>query len=75
MATVQNVIFDLGGVLLDWNPGKILERCYADTASRNAVRDALFRHEDWQCGAMRARLGDLAFIYDRSGWMNVQVEV
>jgi phosphoglycolate phosphatase-like HAD superfamily hydrolase len=25
MATVQNVIFDLGGVLLDWNPG-----CLAD---------------------------------------------
>ena len=47
METVRNVIFDLGGVLLDWNPGKILERCYADTASRNAVRDALFRHEDW----------------------------
>lgn len=44
---VQNVIFDLGGVLLDWNPSKILERCYADTASRDAVRNALFRHEDW----------------------------
>ncbi len=44
---VQNVIFDLGGVLLDWNPSKILERCYADTASRDSVRDALFRHEDW----------------------------
>jgi len=27
MATVQNVIFDLGGVLLDWNPSGILERC------------------------------------------------
>ena len=56
MATVQNVIFDLGGVLLDWNPGKILERCYADTASRNAVRDALFRHEDW----LAFNRGDLA---------------
>jgi len=47
MAEVRNVIFDLGGVLLDWNPGGILERCYADTESRNALRDALFRHEDW----------------------------
>ena len=56
MATVQNVIFHLGGVLLDWNPGKILERCYADTASRNAVRDAFFRHEDW----LAFNRGDLA---------------
>jgi putative hydrolase of the HAD superfamily len=47
MAAVRNVIFDLGGVLLDWNPGAILERCYSDVASRDAVRDALFRHEDW----------------------------
>ena len=47
METVRNVIFDLGGVLLDWNPGGILERCYADSASRDVMRDALFRHEDW----------------------------
>jgi putative hydrolase of the HAD superfamily len=48
MAAVRNVIFDLGGVLLDWNPGAILERCYRDVASREAVHDALFRHEDWR---------------------------
>jgi FMN phosphatase YigB (HAD superfamily) len=48
MATVGNVIFDLGGVLLNWNPSAILERCYADTASRSSMRDALFRHEDWR---------------------------
>ena len=43
MGTVQNVIFEPRR----WNPGGILERCYADTLSRDAMRDALFRHEDW----------------------------
>jgi len=47
MAAVRNVIFDLGGVLLDWNPGRILEACYSDTAQQNAMQDALFRHKDW----------------------------
>jgi FMN phosphatase YigB (HAD superfamily) len=47
MAAVRNVIFDLGGVLLDWNPGRILERCYSDRADQDAMRDALFGHADW----------------------------
>ena len=56
MGTVQNVIFDLGGVLLDWNPSGILERCYADTLSQDAMRDAfgvLLRRAQ-QAGAVRA---------------------
>jgi putative hydrolase of the HAD superfamily len=47
MAAVRNVIFDLGGVLLDWNPGRFLEEYYSDTAIRNEMQDALFRHKDW----------------------------
>jgi putative hydrolase of the HAD superfamily len=47
MAAVRNVIFDLGGVLLDWNPGRILERYSSDSAQQNALHDALFRHKDW----------------------------
>jgi putative hydrolase of the HAD superfamily len=48
MGAIRNVIFDLGGVLLEWNPAVILERCYADAASRQAVREGLFRHGDWR---------------------------
>lgn len=47
MKNVRNVVFDLGGVLLEWNPRKILARCHPDTAAREILRDALFRHEDW----------------------------
>jgi HAD superfamily hydrolase (TIGR01509 family) len=44
---VKNVIFDVGGVLLDWNPGRILEGYYADAAERAAMKQAIFLHADW----------------------------
>jgi HAD superfamily hydrolase (TIGR01509 family) len=44
---VNNVIFDVGGVLLDWNPGRILEGYYADPAERGAMQQAIFLHADW----------------------------
>ena len=44
---VRNVIFDVGGVLLDWNPGWILEGYYADPAERAAMQQAIFLHADW----------------------------
>jgi putative hydrolase of the HAD superfamily len=44
---VQNVIFDLGGVVLEWNPDAILENHHADPGTRAAVKAALFQHPDW----------------------------
>ena len=44
---MRNVIFDLGGVVLDWNPDAILEHYYADMDARAAMRTALFQHPDW----------------------------
>jgi putative hydrolase of the HAD superfamily len=44
---VKNVIFDVGGVLLDWDPGRILEGYYADAAERAAMKQAIFLHADW----------------------------
>jgi putative hydrolase of the HAD superfamily len=44
---IRNVIFDLGGVLLEWQPTKILARCYSDLVAQDAMRNALFRHDDW----------------------------
>jgi len=48
MGAVKNAIFDLGGVLLDWNPNRILERFYSDLPSRDALGRALFWHSDWR---------------------------
>jgi putative hydrolase of the HAD superfamily len=44
---VRNVIFDLGGVVLDWNPDLILENFYSDVDTRAAMKAALFQHPDW----------------------------
>jgi putative hydrolase of the HAD superfamily len=44
---VRNIIFDLGGVVLDWNPDAILESYYADPDARAAMKRALFQHPDW----------------------------
>jgi len=44
---VRNIIFDLGGVVLEWNPDRILENYYADDDLRAAMKTALFLHPDW----------------------------
>jgi putative hydrolase of the HAD superfamily len=43
-----SVIFDIGGVVLEWNPSKVLADCYPDPAARATAREALLRHDDWQ---------------------------
>jgi putative hydrolase of the HAD superfamily len=47
-AGVRNVIFDLGGVLLEWNPDKILQRFYSDPPLRSLLKDGLFLHPEWR---------------------------
>jgi putative hydrolase of the HAD superfamily len=44
---LRNVVFDLGGVVLDWSPDAILEQHYTDPDARTAVKTALFQHPDW----------------------------
>ncbi len=44
---MRNIIFDLGGVVLDWNPDLILESFYSDLDARVAMKAALFQHADW----------------------------
>jgi putative hydrolase of the HAD superfamily len=48
MGAVRNVIFDLGGVLLDWNPDKIASRFESEPELRARLKEALFGHADWQ---------------------------
>jgi putative hydrolase of the HAD superfamily len=47
MSAIRNVVFDLGGVLFEWNPDAILARCYDDGARRATVKRAVFEHRDW----------------------------
>lgn len=42
-----SVVFDLGGVLLRWNPGDIVDRLFPDETSRAVVRREIFQHPDW----------------------------
>jgi FMN phosphatase YigB (HAD superfamily) len=42
------VVFDMGGVVLEWNPEKILADFYAEEALRVALRSALFHNADWR---------------------------
>lgn len=44
---MRNIIFDLGGVVLEWNPDTILESYYADTDARAVMKAAVFQHADW----------------------------
>jgi epoxide hydrolase-like predicted phosphatase len=57
---IRNVIFDLGGVVLDWNPDQILTRFQQDPDLRRDLRQALFAHADWQ-------------LFDRGGLTETEV--
>lgn len=43
----HSIIFDLGGVVLRWNPDDILEDFYADEPSRTTAKREVFQHADW----------------------------
>jgi putative hydrolase of the HAD superfamily len=45
---VRNVIFDLGGVVFDWNPDHIVARVQPVPELRAALKAALFGHADWR---------------------------
>jgi FMN phosphatase YigB (HAD superfamily) len=45
---VRNVIFDLGGVVLDWNPDRIVARFQPDAALQAAFKASVFGHADWK---------------------------
>ena len=45
---VRNVIFDLGGVVFDWNPDHIVSRVQPVPELRASLKEALFGHADWR---------------------------
>ena len=44
---LPDVIFDLGGVLLRWDPEAIVAAAIPDPHLRPAIRGAVFEHPDW----------------------------
>lgn len=43
----MNIVFDLGGVVVDWRPQHLLNALYPDPAIREGVRRELLEHPDW----------------------------
>jgi putative hydrolase of the HAD superfamily len=46
-APLRNVVFDFGGVLVNWRPQEIIDTFYAEPHLREALRTHAFQHEDW----------------------------
>jgi putative hydrolase of the HAD superfamily len=42
-----SVIFDLGGVVLRWNPDDIIRNFSSDEALRSVIKREVFKHPDW----------------------------
>ena len=45
---IRNIVFDLGAVLLHWQPEKIVQNYTEDTHLQNQLLTNIFYHEDWQ---------------------------
>ena len=43
----MNIVFDLGGVVFDWQPEAIISHFFDDEGERNLVRKEIFQHRDW----------------------------
>ncbi len=45
--TIRNVIFDVGGVLLQWDPPAFIAKLHPDAATQARIRREIFEHPDW----------------------------
>ena len=43
----MNLVFDLGGVVVRWDPEAIIDSVFKDESTKARVRKALFEHADW----------------------------
>ena len=43
----MNVVFDLGGVVFNWQPQALIDRIIRDSDSRGIVKSRIFEHPDW----------------------------
>ncbi len=43
----MNIVFDLGGVVFNWQPDAIIRRVFQDPETQDLVRAEIFEHADW----------------------------
>lgn len=43
----MNIVFDLGGVVFNWQPDTIISRVFEDSKTQALVRAEIFGHADW----------------------------
>lgn len=43
----MTVVFDLGGVVVTWEPEKLIAAHFPEAPEADLVREGLFRHDDW----------------------------
>jgi len=43
----MNIVFDLGGVVLRWEPGRLLAQFFPDELDREIVMQQIIAHPDW----------------------------
>lgn len=44
---IQQVVFDFGGVLIEWNPETIAKMCTSDIELRHVIKKDILQHSDW----------------------------
>ncbi|MBQ2645073.1 HAD family phosphatase [bacterium] len=44
---IKNIVFDMGNVLLEWNPDKIIKRFVDDESRVQKLKNAIFEQEEW----------------------------
>lgn len=45
---IKNIVFDAGGVIVRWNPYKVLERFVPDRSKWDELFEMVFNSEDWR---------------------------
>ena len=43
----MNIVFDLGGVVFNWQPDVIVASLFEDRSTQDLVREEIFEHSDW----------------------------
>lgn len=43
----MNIVFDLGGVVFNWQPDAIIESIFEDADTQDLIRKEIFGHTDW----------------------------
>ncbi|RLD06304.1 MAG: hypothetical protein DRI65_07060 [Chloroflexota bacterium] len=44
---ILNIVFDLGGVVFNWQPDEIIKSVFSDIRTRQVVKNEIFGHSDW----------------------------